>query len=82
MSESRDTACDPSEAPFVVNGRVRVQSGLYGDARGVVVEDFGDTTGVAVAIGTIHIADAARRWAVLLDNGVLVFLDTEQLRPE
>ena len=82
MSESQDTAGDPRQSPIAVDARVCVHSGAHADTRGVVVEDFGDSTGVAVDIGDVHIADAARRWAVLLDNGVLVFLDTEQLRPE
>jgi hypothetical protein len=32
-----------------------------------------------VDIGTVHIADAARRWAVTLDDGNLVFVDSFQL---
>jgi hypothetical protein len=36
----------------------------------------------AVDIGGTHFADPARRWAVLLDAGTLVFADTDQLLPE
>jgi hypothetical protein len=35
-----------------------------------------------VDIGGNHIADAARRWAVMLDTGTLVFADSDQLVPE
>jgi hypothetical protein len=47
-----------------------------------VVEDFGDMAGHAVDIGENHIAGPARRWAVLLDSGDLVFVDTGQLVAE
>jgi hypothetical protein len=36
----------------------------------------------AVDIGDNHFADPARRWAVLLDTGTLVFTDIDQLLPE
>jgi hypothetical protein len=35
----------------------------------------------AVAIGDNPFADPARRWAVLLDAGALVFADTDHLLP-
>ena len=36
----------------------------------------------AVEIGGEHFADPARRWAVVLDSGTLVFADTHQLLPD
>jgi hypothetical protein len=30
-----------------------------------------------VDIGTTHLADPARRWAIMLDDGCLTFLDGE-----
>jgi hypothetical protein len=42
---------------------------------GLVVEDFGDISGEAVDIGEHHIVDAARRWAVRVADGTLVFVD-------
>jgi hypothetical protein len=36
----------------------------------------------AVDIGGHHFADPARRWAVVLDAGTLVFIDTDQLLRE
>jgi hypothetical protein len=44
-----------------------------------VVEDFGETAGRGVDVAGIHIADPARRWAVVLDDGGLVFADSDQL---
>jgi len=35
-----------------------------------------------VYLGGKHFADPARRWAVQLDAGDLVFVDTDQLVPE
>jgi hypothetical protein len=46
-----------------------------------VVEDFGDLAGQAVNIGD-RIVGPARRWAVALDAGGLVFVDSDQLAAE
>jgi hypothetical protein len=67
---------------LAVNTRVRVFPGTDAESRGVVVEDFGEMTPQSVDIGVHHFADPARRWAVVLDAGTLVFLDTDQLLPE
>ena len=69
------------DAHIEVNTRVRVYPGTDAESTGVVVEDFGEMTAEAVDIGDCHFADPARRWAVLLDAGTLVFTDTDQLRP-
>jgi hypothetical protein len=47
----------------------------------VVAEDFGDSSGQRVHIGAHHIADAARRWAIMLGDGGLVFVDSSDLAP-
>ena len=39
------------------------------------VEDFGELAGQAVDIGGERIAEPARRWAIMLDDGDLVFCD-------
>ena len=70
------------DAQFEVNSRVRVYPGTDAETRGIVVEDFGEMTPQGVDIGDNHFADPARRWAVLLDTGSLVFIDTDQLLPE
>jgi hypothetical protein len=70
------------EQTVAVNMRVRVYPGTDAESRGLVVEDFGEMAAQAVDIGGHHFADPARRWAVLMDTGSLVFADTDQLAPE
>jgi hypothetical protein len=65
-----------------VNIRVRVYPGTDAEGRGIVVDDFGETAGCPVDIGATHITDAARRWAVMLDTGTLLFIDSDDLLPE
>jgi hypothetical protein len=62
-----------------VDARVRVYPGTDAEDGGRVVEDFGEAAGQAVDVGNVHIADPARRWAVMLDAGNLVFVDSDQL---
>ncbi|MGZ5379721.1 MAG: hypothetical protein ACXWD8_17500 [Mycobacterium sp.] len=71
-----------TDAQLGVNTRVRVYPGTDTESRGVVVEDFGEMTAQPVDVGGHHFADPARRWAVLLDTGNLVFADTDQLVAE
>ena len=66
---------------IAVGVSVRVYPGTDRERLGVVVEDFGDTVGQRVHIGEHHIADAARRWAVQLGDGDLVFVDSSDLVP-
>ena len=47
--------------------------------RGVVVEDFGDLAGEDVVIDHERTAHS-RRWAVMLDDGRLVFCDDGSVR--
>jgi len=68
-------------AEFTVGDRVRVYPGSTNERSGVVVEDFGQYAGYAVDVGNVHIVDAGRRWAVTLDDGRLVFVDTPDLAP-
>jgi hypothetical protein len=78
MKGASATAGDTGDSPVAVNVRVRVYPGTDGEVRGTVVEDFGDLAGV-VAIGENHMFGPARRWAVVLDAGGLVFVDSDQL---
>ncbi|HEY0226896.1 MAG TPA: hypothetical protein VGC05_11000, partial [Mycobacterium sp.] len=64
---------------FSVGDRVRICPGTSDDRWGTIVEDFGDDAGYSVVIGDHHIADASRRWAVSVDDGNLVFLDTAEM---
>jgi hypothetical protein len=73
---------DTGESPVAVGVRVRVHPGTDREVAGVVVEDFGDTAGHAVDIGETHFVGAARRWAVTLDEGTLVFVDSEDVTAE
>ena len=72
-------AGDTGDSPVAVNVRVCVYPGTDGEVRGTVVEDFGDLAGHAVDIGEKRIVGPARRWAVVLDAGGLVFVDSDQL---
>ena len=73
-----DGAADDGVA---VGVSVRVYPGTDHERLGEVVEDFGDSAGESVQVGDHHIADAARRWAVRLGDGTLVFVDTPDLTP-
>jgi hypothetical protein len=79
---ARGTGGDTGDTPVAVNVRVRVHPGTDDEVRGTVVEDFGDLAGQAVAIGENHLVDPARRWAVALDEGGLVFVDSDKLAVE
>jgi hypothetical protein len=81
VKKSAQKRADGDEA-VAVDQRVRVFVDTDDEARGVIVEDFGELAGHAVDLGDVHIADAARRWAVLLDAGTLVFVDSHQIAPE
>ena len=70
------------EPSVAVDSRVRVYVDTDDETGGLVVEDFGDMAVHSVDLGDTHIADAARRWAVLLDEGTLVFVDSHQVAPE
>lgn len=83
MSEhAGDVVDEGGEAPIAVGARVRVSLDADNESRGEVVDDFGDSAGYAVDIGNHHIVDPARRWAVRLDSGDLVFVDDDHLSPE
>jgi hypothetical protein len=82
MKGASAAAGDTSDSSVAVKVRVRVYPGTDGEVGGTVVEDFGDLTGHAVDIGEHHIVGPARRWAVALDAGGLVFVDSDQLVAE
>jgi hypothetical protein len=71
-----------SPAAVTIATRVRVFPRTDREAHGVVVDDFGEDVGVPVEIGGDRIAGPARRWAVMLDDDTLVFVDDEQLVAE
>lgn len=65
---------------YCVGERVRVYPGGRRECSGVIVEDFAETAGYSVSIGDKQIVNASRRWAVALDDGTLVFVDTNDLQ--
>ncbi len=60
----KKVAGDKDARSVAVDTRVRLYPGTERESRGVVLEDFGEAAGCAVDVGTNHIADPARRWAV------------------
>jgi hypothetical protein len=80
-AESGDHDNDDDQG-IAVDVRVRVHPGTDDEGGGLVVDDFGDSAGYSVDIGDSHIADPARRWAVLLDTGSLTFVNSDVLTPE
>jgi len=82
MKGASGTAGDTGGSPVAVNVRVRVYPGMDGEVRGALVEDFGDLAVHAVDIGEKNMVGPARRWAVALDAGGLVFVDSDQLAAE
>ena len=82
MKGARGTAGDTGDRRVAVNVRVRVYPGTDGEVGGTVVEDFGDLAGHAVDVGESHIVGPARIWAIALDAGGLVFVDSDQLAAE
>ena len=79
--ERRKNRSGGTGGQLAVNMRVRVYPGTDAESRGVVVEDFGEMAAQPMEIGGHHI-DPARRWAVVLDTGNLVFANTDQLVAE
>lgn len=73
---------EPGDQPIAADMRVRVYPGTDAQCHGIVVDDYGDTAGHAVDIGHNHVADPARRWAVVLDSGALLFTDSNHLVAE
>ncbi|OBK73991.1 hypothetical protein [Mycobacterium sp. 1274761.0] len=79
MTQFSDEATTDDSDGIKVDAAVRVYPGTSREVRGIVVDDFGDISGEAVAIGDHKIVDAARRWAVQLTDGTLVFVDDDDV---
>ena len=80
MKDATGVAGNSGDSRVAVNVRVCVYPGTDDEVRGTVVEDFGEMVGHAVDLGGRIVA--ARRWAVVLDDGGLVFVDSDQLVAE
>jgi hypothetical protein len=75
MTQSRGETAAGDSGQVKVDAAVRVYPDTPQEVYGFVIEDFGGMSGQAVDIGEHHIVDAARRWAVRLSDGSLVFVD-------
>jgi hypothetical protein len=83
MGETTDRSSDDGPAQQIeVGTTVHVYPGTAREARGIVVEDYGELAGYTVEIGSDRIVHAARRWAVSLDNRSLVFVDSDDIAVE
>ncbi|MCV7011826.1 hypothetical protein [Mycolicibacterium madagascariense] len=82
MSDKADSGGESAPDGVAVTARVCVYPSTEREAHGVVVDDFGDGVGIPVEIGSNVIAGPARRWAVMLDDDNLVFVDSHQLVAE
>lgn len=77
-----EASSDNESSDIAVDSRVVVHPGSDHEMHGVVVEDFADLAGMAVEVADNRIVEAARRWAVSLDDGGLVFVDSDALAAE
>ena len=66
------------ETRFGVGCRVRMADGS--NTTGEIVEDFGSLAGAEVVVDA-HLTARARRWAVALDDGRMVFVDDDDIEP-
>ena len=78
MAKGSKTSKEAAE--LAVNSPVLVYPETEQQQGGVIIEDFGPSAGQAVEVGSNQIAAAARRWAVRLNSGELVFVNSEELR--
>ncbi len=77
-NDSGEIAADVIE-DVAVGSSVVVYPGTDEELHGVVVEDFADLAGTAVEVAGERIVEPARRWAVNLDDGGLVFVDDDSI---
>ncbi|WP_234815795.1 hypothetical protein [Mycolicibacterium boenickei] len=84
MSEDVVTGVNDSDSGEIaeevaVGSSVIVYPGTDEELHGTVVEDFADLAGTAVEVAGERIVEPARRWAVNLDDGGLVFVDDDSI---
>jgi hypothetical protein len=68
-----------ADAQVTLGARVRVHPGTDTESAGVIIEDFGDMSALDKAVGANQVVKLPRRWAVALDDGTLVFVDSDQI---
>ncbi|MGV0811824.1 hypothetical protein ABQF34_07645 [Mycolicibacterium boenickei] len=84
MSEDVVTGVNDSDSDEIagvvaVGSSVIVYPGTDDELHGIVVDDFADLAGTAVEVAGERIVEPARRWAVNLDDGGLVFVDDDSI---
>ena len=79
MIESSGSARATQPTQFCVGDMVIVFAASEREASGRIVEDFGEFSPLAVQVNNMRIADPARRYAVALTDGGLVFADEGDL---
>lgn len=75
------TGAGGADAQVTLGARVRVHPGSDVESFGVIIDDFGEMPDIEVGVGENQIAKPPRRWAVALDDGTLVFVDSDQITP-
>jgi hypothetical protein len=76
---ARKTTSDGDGRQLAIDMPVVVYPGTNAESHGIVVDDFGEAAGYPVDIAGTRIVGPARRWAVRLDSGELVFVDSDNL---
>ncbi|WP_155915823.1 MULTISPECIES: hypothetical protein [unclassified Mycolicibacterium] len=74
-----DSDSEEIAGEIAVGSTVVVYPGTDDELHGSVVEDFADLAGTAVEVAGERFVEPARRWAVNLDDGGLVFVDDDSI---
>jgi hypothetical protein len=78
--DDRSTAsAGENDEQLTLGARVWVYPETDAESLGVILDDLGEMSGLYVRVGANQIASPARRWAVALDDGTLVFVDGDQI---
>jgi hypothetical protein len=72
------SAAADGDTRFSVGCRIHTADGS--NATGEIIEDFGSLAGTEVVVDAQHTA-RARRWAVALDDGRVIFVDDDDIEP-
>ena len=73
---------EESAARVAVGTRVRVYPGTDAEDQASSWKISARCRIPQLMLADQHIADAARRWAVTLDTGTVLFIDSDDLHPE
>jgi hypothetical protein len=73
------SAVDDADPRLVLGARLRVHPGTDAESLGVIVADFGAASDLGVHGSEDRTANPPGRWAVLLDDDNLVFVDSDQI---